>query len=453
MLLSPPTTLDDATRANPRESNVLMSRAFLSHCGAAGVRNLKAHRPFSGVPKHSGRTCLPDSRLFCCDINLASRSSKGPRGRRDGSRIAFATSSEDDQVMKRTFFVLSALLTVSIVLTSTAKAQSARSGDEVPSPLDELAGQLSSKEFETRLKAARRLQELKVAQLDRLLTQTTGTDSSVRILRELKQRYVKQALPSPGRPFKPSEQTQQASSVLERLANASVLLHADQARSVLEGEWHRRALLVCPELKNKGAKIVYGTWSQTSIAIGAPSSAPAIQILIGEDWKGTTEDLRLLDRMKRLAGPDMIRRGVSVWVLEGHSLTNKDLSVMYEYLGTQRVQERSRVALGITWNNLSPGPGVMIDRCTPRASAAEAGLRKGDRILAIIEPIPEDLGPKERREAEEAQELIDFDDLITRLKKYRAGDEMTLRVERQFDPEIKEIKVKLKGWEDTPAYP
>ena len=354
--------------------------------------------------------------------------------------------------MKRTDQILPAALVFTLLMFRPATAQSPDDGQE-SLPLDTLAEKLASSSFQERLSASKELGQLTVAQLDGLLTQTSDSDSSVRVLRELRRRYVSQALPSPGRPLKVTSETRAASKVLERLAEANILLHADRASQTLENEWHRRALLTCDELKSKGARIVYGTWSQSQFISGAPSHMPAIQILIGEDWEGTSKDLQLFERMKRMAGPDMIRRGVSVWVLEGHSLTSRDLTIMYEHLGTQRVQERSRVALGITWNNLSPGPGVVIDRCTPGASADKAGLRKGDRILAIVEPIPEDLGPKERLEAEEAQELMDFDDLITRLKKYRAGDQMTLRVERQFDPEVSEITVKLKGWEDTPAYP
>ena len=103
--------------------------------------------------------------------------------------------------MKRTDQILPAALVFTLLMFRPATAQSPDDGQE-SLPLDTLAEKLASSSFQERLSASKELGQLTVAQLDGLLTQTSDSDSSVRVLRELRRRYVSQALPSPGRPLK-----------------------------------------------------------------------------------------------------------------------------------------------------------------------------------------------------------------------------------------------------------
>ena len=117
-------------------------------------------------------------------------------------------------------------------------------------------------------------------------------------------------------------------------------------------------------------------------------------------------------------------------------------------------------------------PAAQAVRAVTGRAAADAELKPQDLILAIMDDIPEDASPEEKAALEKAQVLQqgqvlkDFDDLVQRLKKYREGDVIRLKVirgrQRPFfiAPDLPPVEpgqiaeivpVKLKGWLQLPV--
>jgi S1-C subfamily serine protease len=95
------------------------------------------------------------------------------------------------------------------------------------------------------------------------------------------------------------------------------------------------------------------------------------------------------------------------------------------------IESRGAVELGIKFSNYARIPkGVMIGEVTPGKSAAQAGLRSNDVILAFGD-----------------DEVNNSNDLVALLKKYEPGDVVKVVRARTSNLENTEtVEVKLKGW-------
>lgn len=347
---------------------------------------------------------------------------------------------------------LSALLLCSSLVISVAAQESAGS----KSQLQELLATLDADDFQDRKAAAAQLAELPAEDLRQLLQiphQSLSAEVVVRLLTELESRYQSNS----------DRDVKTASEILESLADSPRLMLADGVQTILSRHWRTRVTLARQELETLGARFRDGTFSSRRNVRWLPGrEMPTLQILIGEEWRGGTEGLRIIERMSALTDSSLQLTGLYVWVLEGHKLGEDDFNVLNDLIGRTRIYERSRVALGISGSPIV-GEGVLIETITKGGSAADAGLLPGDLILEIVEPIPDELSEEEKRLRKEAQKLRDFDDLVERLKKYREGDVMRLRIIRgigaanqfgqfqnpplQIRPVEKIVDVKLKGWD------
>ncbi len=299
--------------------------------------------------------------------------------------------------------------------------------DELAPPADSefnrLAADLGAVSFATRRAAAQQLSGLSVAELKAMVELPESElkpEVAIRLIKELEKRYIDPA----------TKDLKAVSDILESLSTSHRLVLADGTQRILSDHWRIRVELARVDLEKSGAKFREGSFTSREEMRWLPgANLPSVQILIGEEFTGGKDGLRIIQRMARLTDPAMRSAGVSVWLLEGHKLTDEEYSILSELVGQDRIQERSRVALGIKG---SPGviDGVVIEGVTKGSSAADAKLQRMDRILAIVEPIAEDLPADERRRLEEKQNLRDFDDLVERLKKYRDGDVINLRVVR-----------------------
>ncbi|GAB5439851.1 MAG: hypothetical protein Fues2KO_02000 [Fuerstiella sp.] len=328
--------------------------------------------------------------------------------------------------------------------------------------------QLTSDDFSVRLAARGRLENQPAADLRQaVLAPGLNPEAAVALLAELERRYQSMDLSDAGAAV---QDRLLLSELLEKLKTDRRLVLADGASRILNEHWRVRVALARRELEKVGAYVRSGSFTSRDELRWLPGRGlPSIQILLGEDFTGGMEGIDLIERMSRLTDPGLGVAGISVWLLEGHKLTDPEYARLSQLVGQNRIQERSRIALGI---RSRPGvaSGVIIESVTKGSSAADAGLNSMDLLVSIVEPIPEDASPAEREEAEKKAELRDFDDLVERLKKYRDGDIIQLKVVRGaghltrnnfFGPApdlpqqipLKEeiVSVTLKGWEKLPV--
>lgn len=351
------------------------------------------------------------------------------------------------------------------------------SSEEATGAQQSLIASLSSQAYADRCRASDQLRKLSttdVADLARVAAKTASAEAIVRIMAEIDNRY--------GRAELPLEDQLAASATLEQLAVEDDPLPAESAQQSLNLHAARRAALAMNELRKQGAAIRRGTF-QNPVMLGGVSANPPIQIFLDENWKGGLEGIELLTRIVRTERvPQFPARDATVYLIDGHPLTEKQLDRLREIVGQNRIANRGRVALGIVGDPVF-APGVVIDRISQRGSADRAGLNAGDMILAIErEPEAEDLPPGplpgEKPKAPDRRQdgpilgdekfgrnrhvLADFNDLVEQLKSYRAGDTIRLRVIRQGkaalmfrrqEPRFAEdelkleiVSVKLKGW-------
>lgn len=328
--------------------------------------------------------------------------------------------------------------------------------------------QLTADDFSVRLAARGRLEDVPAADLRQaVLAPGLNPEAAVALLAELERRYQSMDLSDAGAAV---QDRLLLSELLEKLKTDRRLVLADGASRILNEHWRVRVALARRELEKVGAYVRSGSFTSRDELRWLPGRGlPSIQILLGEDFTGGMEGIDLIERMSRLTDPGLGVAGISVWLLEGHKLTDPEYARLSQLVGQNRIQERSRIALGI---RSRPGvaSGVIIESVTKGSSAADAGLNSMDLLVSIVEPIPEDASPAEREEAEKKAELRDFDDLVERLKKYRDGDIIQLKVVRGaghltrnnfFGPApdlpqqipLKEeiVSVTLKGWEKLPV--
>ena len=358
-----------------------------------------------------------------------------------------------------------------------ATANGEGSSTEATAAQQSLIASLSSQAYADRCRASGQLRKLSttdVADLARVAAKTASAEAIVRIMAEIDNRY--------GRAELPVEDQLAASATLEMLAAEDDPLPAESAQQSLDLHSARRAALAMNELRKQGAAIRRGTF-QNGVMLGGVSSNPPIQIFLDENWTGGLEGIELLTRIVRTERlQQFAARDATVYLIDGHPLTDQELDRLREIVGQNRIANRGRVALGIVGDPVF-APGVIIDRISQRGSADRAGLRAGDMILAIErEPEAENLPPGplpgEKPKAPDPRQdgpivgdekfgrnrhvLADFNDLVERLKTYRAGDTIRLRVIRQGkavlmfrrqEPKLMEdqlkveiVSVKLKGW-------
>ncbi|MEQ9408415.1 MAG: PDZ domain-containing protein [Fuerstiella sp.] len=346
-------------------------------------------------------------------------------------------------------------------------AAAADASEQPATGLQTLVAELSARDFATRLQASTQLADLSLAELRSLLSlpeSQLNAEVVVRLLKELERRY------DPGR----KDELQAVSDLVESLTGSTRLLLADGSQRILARHWRTRVMIARQELESLGARFRDGSFTaRGGMGWMAGSDYPSVQLLIGEDYTGGSEGLRIVKRMQNLTDPGLRgNSGLFVWILDGHPLTDQDQAFLAELVGPTRVNERSRVALGIRTDR-TVAPGVVIDEITSGSSAEDAKLVPGDVLLAILDPIPEDISDEEKLELERKQQLRDFDDLVARLRNYREGDVIRVRVRRggirqnnrlfggplpQQNPPFRApweeiVEVTLKGWDQLPVVP
>lgn len=351
------------------------------------------------------------------------------------------------------------VLCFSLVLSPLAAAQLAQAESKteqqsvdavVAAPVEKL----QSASFEQRLAAMDSLKSLDashIAGLGVVAEQHDSADVAARLLEVLEHFYVCES----------ADKVAAASQALESLVDSDRQLIAESARRTLERNWKVRVELAAQELVKYGAILKRddlltreqrinmnrpGLWRPWQSGI-----RESLKVILTEKWSGGQDGIDVFNRMNALLGPQtMSHSGLSVFLIDGHTLSEEHVNTLKDLLGDTRVAPRGRVVLGITGSPQRPlggGVGCIIEDIEPSGSADSAGLEAGDLITAI-----------------EDKPVEDFFSLVDTLKRFGVGDTVKVTVRKGYRtslynrlwdgnegreiPKEVTIEVKLKGWEE-----
>ena len=282
---------------------------------------------------------------------------------------------------------------------------------------------LGAADFERRAAASRQLKQLATDDIKTLASLSVEHPSAeviIRLLAEVDARYASDD----------AETVLAASEALESLSETTRIVLAENANESLRKHWQTRIDLAIEELEKNGAHVKNGALAQDrGIALGRRFSIGTVNIFIDESWHGDADALKVFRRLSALVGPIGAAGGVRVYLLDGHPLSDRQRADLAELVGQNRIAERSRVALGITYDGANQGAGVLIQTVSKGSTAASAELESGDLILRLSATAP---NPAKDSVPNAADDLQDFDDLVERLKEFRPGDVVYLTVVRDF---------------------
>ena len=319
-------------------------------------------------------------------------------------------------------------------------------GDTADGDFSRLLEQLESSSFSVRRQALESLKAIPADQIELLgpsAQQHHSADVAARIVETLEYHYLNEDYTI----------RSAASLALESLVNADRQLIAEHARNALDRNWRIRIDLAAEELVKFGAILKRDDLEEDSPLRGWRSgSSRSLKVILTEDWHGGEQGLDVFRRMVALLGPHTFSySGLSVFLIDGHTLTDEEVNELKNLLGDTRIAPRGKVVLGITGMQQAPGnsEGCLIDEVEPFGSAHSAGLEPGDLITDI-----------------NGTGIEDFRALVTQLKQYDVNDVLDVKVVRNYrgqlynnlfgrretpNPQgikVEVVKVKLKGWKE-----
>jgi len=335
-----------------------------------------------------------------------------------------------------------ALLTLSVVPAG-----------EPDGSLPQLLNQLDTARFEDRVAAERQLDGLspeQIRELAELGPAIASAETATRILHGLDRLYAGDD----------ERKSAAASDVLETFIASDRAILAEEASWLLIRHWKRRQELAVAALRKHGAQVVLPETiarvrqKKPAAAFGKPDM-PQVQIFIASEWDGSEAGRRILDRMPGLAQQLMTgggnnrlgRRGflaqrgqrppvVTIFLVAGHPLSPGEAGRLKGAFGAS-VQDRGETMLGITANAGVAAGGCLVKTVVEHGSGAEAGLKPGDKITHV-----------------EGVQINSFDDLVQELRKYSAGDTVTVGHGEQPPGQPRDgrpvhtLKVTLRSWSD-----
>jgi hypothetical protein len=319
--------------------------------------------------------------------------------------------------------VLSGASSVSSTLAAEKNDSSPTAARSAPTA-EEIAGwiaQLDDNRYLVRERATQQLIDAGAAALDPLLAAAHGeqpepADRAVWIMRRIAR----------------SRDNDQAIAALERLVqlrNRPLLV--EKAATDLD----QRSIAACQaRLTPLGAEITIEPAQFDGISV-----VPLLQIRLGDEWRGTLEDLRCIAQLQRQQH----------FRLQGKPFDNevaklfeeKEKLAFVQFLDTKVtptavdgikahhpdaiVYVRGQALLGVQAEN-HPG-GVKVSRVEPGTAAANAGIVAGDVIASM-----------------DGHTLPDFDRLTARIAQHEPGEAVEVEIVR--GDERKKISVTLGSW-------
>ena len=290
--------------------------------------------------------------------------------------------------------------------------------DLAEAEVDRLITELASPDFAIRQAAIRSLQRVSESQISMIATAAQNSQQlevAQRIVQLLEQFYQGDD----------QHKVVAASEALETAAISDRWALAEAASDVLDRHWIRRFELTQRELRSYG--IFFNRFNLQSLAPGRFGRANFIfpgqlldssmlQINLDSGWKGGERGMQLLARLATLAGPSgqVGAARVGVYLIDGHTVSEQDISQLKILFGDSRVVSRGKVCLGITNDPTSSDTtGCRVADVKPGTSAHKGGIRSEDLIVAVDD-----------------QRIRDFDHLVDMLKKFEIGDVVKMEVLR-----------------------
>lgn len=343
-----------------------------------------------------------------------------------------------------------------ILLVADTSGVYATEGD---AKLTTLVQNLASPQFETRQVAIRELAELaKSAETIPSFARTIRTQSNPEVVRRILEVLEQQFRDVP---FDSSDAVALA-DLLEESAASDTWYVSEASKDVLNRQWMRRVEVAVAELHRmkvplqptNPTKLWEGGASRIGRFQADPTDNHVLKIYVDEHWPQNPRAFDLLQRLEPMRSDAFLSQAarVVIYRIDGNPLTLEQAAQLKGLFGDTRVQDRGRVCLGVVQEPLlDESKGVLISKVEAGSSAALAGLKGGDLILAL-----------------NGEELSDFEELVRLLRQFRVGDTVTLKVTtanmrfQRFDvplPDppgeeqiprpangLRDVSVKLKGW-------
>lgn len=341
-----------------------------------------------------------------------------------------------------------------------AAASMGVAGDQNNDRLKALIEKLASAQFEERQSAIRELVSLAQSRetipfFAQIVREHSNPEVVRRILEVLEQQFRAVAFDS--------DEAIALANLLEESAGSDTWYVSESATDVLNRQWMRRVEVAVAELRRLKVPLQPADPSLLWQSGGAarfgrfqidPTEDQVLKIYVDEHWPADARAFELLKRLEPLGSDAFLTRPARVilYRIDGNPLTLEQTALLKGLFGDTRVQDRGRVCLGVVQEPLlEEGKGILISKVEAGSSAALAGLKGGDLILAL-----------------NGEELSDFEELVRLLRQFRVGDTVTLKVAsgnqrfrrfevplpnlpddaepRKSDDGPRDVPVKLKGW-------
>lgn len=313
--------------------------------------------------------------------------------------------------------------------------------------LQSLLDDLSHPDYERRQAALSVVQQVPTAAIPALVKRATAeasAESVRRVFEVLEQIYVSSN----------TKRAIRAGEVLELACQSDRWMVVELAQGILDRNWRLRVTRSLQELQTLGAAVrpddLSELWKRAHDApvafFGPAMPNDQLRIDLTEDWTGAERGMEVLSRLSPLVENDVRLREVrlGIYLIDGHPLTEEEVTNLKAMFGDRRVVSRGRVCLGITADPFqNDETGCRVGSVAAGSSASDAGLRQGDLIVRLDEV-----------------DVKDFDHLVQLLRAYDRGDTVPMSILRAPsvfrrtprpgipDLPLQEVQVTLKGWED-----
>lgn len=150
-------------------------------------------------------------------------------------------------------------------------------------------------------------------------------------------------------------------------------------------------------------------------------------VMLGRDWSGGDEGLRLLERI------DDIRNTVtSLYIIRGVDVPLETVRNLQVELPLLAIHYRGPARLGIRSRAAQQQDGCIVDEVDPGSAAERAGLRNNDQVMEI-----------------DGQSVDSFEALIDVIKEKQPGDKVPIVFRR--GSETHKVVAELTSWAKTEA--
>ncbi len=213
------------------------------------------------------------------------------------------------------------------------------------------------------------------------------------------------------------EAVEQALRQLKHVENLAVTTRAERAVDSLTELRQSRAV---EKLERLGAIIHFSDPSHDRQSLGRPKID---HVMIGRDWTGREEDVRLIERIEDLRISDM----PTLYIIRGIEISDATLLDLKSELPALNIERRGPARLGVASSaNLREG-GCVIGRIEAGSAAEGAGLQTADEVIEI-----------------DGQKVESFKELVEVIGKKEPGDHVPIVFRR--NGEIREVVAELSSW-------